>query len=119
MKKLLTLAVMLCVFLQVSADSWTDSNGIVWSFTVSEGKAIDVKPYNKNSIPAELVIPEKMDSYPVTSIGGSAFFDCSALTSINIPNSVTSIGEYAFFGCTGLTSLTIPDSVTIVGFYAF
>lgn len=29
-----------------------------------------------------------------------------------IPDSVTSIGEYAFYGCTSLTSITIPDSVT-------
>ena len=34
----------------------------------------------------------------VTSIGQSAFSDCSSLTSINIPSSVTSIGEYAFSG---------------------
>ena len=35
----------------------------------------------------------------VTSIGESAFRKCTALTSINIPNSVTSIGESAFSYC--------------------
>ncbi len=55
----------------------------------------------------------------VTTIGGSAFEDCSGLTSITIPDSVTSIGEYAFYWCTGLTSITIPDSVTTIGDYAF
>ena len=55
----------------------------------------------------------------VTSIVGSAFYGCSALTSINIPNSVTSIGTFAFYGCSALTSITIPNSVTSIGSYAF
>ena len=52
-------------------------------------------------------------------IAGSAFEDCTGLTSITIPNSVTSIGDWAFYGCTGLTSITIPDSVTSIGDSAF
>lgn len=35
----------------------------------------------------------------VTSIGDRAFFNCSSLTSITIPNTITSIGDYAFSNC--------------------
>ena len=55
----------------------------------------------------------------VTSIGDYAFFDCFKLTSVTIPNSVTIIGESAFWSCSGLTSITIPNSVTSIGRYAF
>ncbi len=55
----------------------------------------------------------------VTSIGSSAFYKCTGLTSIEIGNSVTSIGSSAFSDCTGLTSITIPNSVTSIGDYAF
>ena len=55
----------------------------------------------------------------VTSIGESAFYGCSGLTSVTIPASVTSIGYCAFYGCSGLTSVTIPDSVTSIHGSAF
>ena len=55
----------------------------------------------------------------VTSIGRSAFYNCTGLTSVTIPNSVTSIGRSAFYNCTGLTSVTIPNSVTSIGNNAF
>ena len=51
----------------------------------------------------------------VTSIGESAFYNCTSLTSVTIPDSVTSIGDWVFSGCTSLTSVTIPDSVTSIG----
>ncbi|MDY4186623.1 MAG: leucine-rich repeat domain-containing protein, partial [Candidatus Borkfalkiaceae bacterium] len=67
----------------------------------------------------EIVIPSVYNNKPVTSIGNSAFSDCSGLTSIIIPESVTSIGNWAFSDCSGLTSITIPESVTSIGHFAF
>ena len=70
-----------------------------------------------------LVIPRVISYggaiYSVTSIGGFAFYKCSGLKFITIPESVTSIGEWAFFACSGLTTITIPCSVTSIDEGAF
>lgn len=54
----------------------------------------------------------------VISIGNEAFYGCTGLQSITIPESVTSIGTYAF-ASTGIKSITIPDNVTSIGADAF
>ena len=55
----------------------------------------------------------------VTSIGEKAFYNCSSLTSIILPETITRIGKYAFQNCSSLMSMTIPNSVTEIGEYAF
>ena len=71
----------------------------------------------------DVIIPETVTyngtTYSVTEIGGWAFYYCSGLTSITIPNSVTSIGDEAFCGCSGLTSIDIPNSVISIKRKAF
>ena len=69
--------------------------------------------YRCSSLTA-ITIPEG-----VTSIGGSAFQYCSSLTAITIPEGVTSIGSSAFEYCSSLTSITIPEGVTSIGSSAF
>lgn len=67
----------------------------------------------------KLIIPEKIEGKPVTSIGQAAFSSCQLLTSITIPTTVTNIGVDAFKGCTGLTSIDLPDAITSIGNGAF
>lgn len=71
-------------------------------------KTAEVAP---SSYPGDIVIPASVEynsvTYSVTSIGDGAFFECTGLTSVEIPNSVTSIGAAAFLYCTGLTSIDV------------
>ncbi len=70
-----------------------------------------------------IIVPKTVSNngrtYSVTSIGISAFYNCSDLASVTIPDSVTSIGDRAFLECSGLASVTIDNSVTSIGNYAF
>ena len=95
---------------------WADNNTLAVSYAYkSLSYSID---YAGN-----VVIPESVEyngmTYPVTSICNGAFWNCSGLTSVTIPNSVISIGEQTFYGCSGLTSVNIGNSVTSIGGSAF
>ncbi len=57
------------------------------------------------------------ENIQLTEISDYAF-NGTAISSINIPESVTSIGEYAF-GQTAISSISIPDGVTSIGNSAF
>ena len=48
-------------------------------------------------------------TYNVTSIGDAAFYECSGLISINIPNSVTAIGQWTFDYCSGLRRIQVEN----------
>lgn len=94
----------------------------IW-YTSSDGKI--VVPKSTNALP-KIVSNTYVDGKgvfkfetDVTSIGGGAFYGCSGLTSIVIPDSVTSIGILAFVGCDGLTFIEIPNSVTNIEGGAF
>lgn len=54
-----------------------------------------------------------------TSISGSAFYQCTSLTSVIIPETMVSIGGSAFSGCTALSSITFLASTTSIGSSAF
>lgn len=55
----------------------------------------------------------------VKSIGECTFTDCTALTSVKLPDGLTSIGHSAFKGCTVLKALDVPASVQFIGMDTF
>ena len=76
------------------SDEQEATEGLI--FDLIDGVSYAVMEYVGTS--AEVYIPSTYQGLPVTTIGGGAFYDCSGLTSITIPDSVTSIGRSAFYG---------------------
>ncbi len=102
-------------------DSYNMDTIIPVSFTVTSENRSQIGYTGEDG--EDLVIPAVFQEddtwYRVTSIGDSAFDNCTGLTSVVIPDSVTSIGYDAFSGCFSLISVVIPDSVTSIGTRAF
>jgi hypothetical protein len=124
----------------VLTNAWQNpASASYWTWT-SDGNEITLTGYTG---PNAVVIPDMLDGLPVTgfgtifspelagsaitsisdganvtTIGNSAFFNCTNLTSISLPNATT-IGGYAFFQCSALTSVTLPNATTIEDFAFF
>ena len=90
-------------------------------YTLTSRFTVEVS--GSTNLTGSLTIPSTVDdgnsTYYVTSIGDSAFYNCSELTNVTISNSVTHIGHRAFRGCSGLTTINIPNSVSSLGASAF
>ena len=95
----------------------TFSQGLAYQVT-SPGRACTIAGIG-TCTDKDVIIPEEIDGHRVTSIGDSAFKDCSSPVSMLIPNSVLSIGTYAFSGCRSLKNVNISNSVTSIGAGAF
>ncbi len=53
------------------------------------------------------------------TIAYGAFYGCTELVGVTLPNTVVSIGENAFYDCSSLASVVIPENVTYIGYGAF
>ncbi len=120
LKKLMTALLLLCC--TAASAQYFEVDGIYYNILSSEDKTVEVTS-GSNKYTGAVTIPASVTynsiTYSVTSIGQSTFYNCTDLTSIEIPSSVTSIGGSAFFYCYNLTSIEIPSSVTSIGSLVF
>ena len=96
-------------------------NGITYELD-STRKTAEVAGYTAD-IPAACVIPATItddgQTYSVVGIREGGLYNCSAITSLTIPEGVKEIGWRAMTGCTNLQEVSLPHSIIYVGYYAF
>ena len=131
---LITIIGVLFFAITSSRSASTVVNGITWYYTVSNGEATYV--YTSYNVSGDVVIPDMLGGYPVTSIGRSngtstnnsynmfnkgyrTTSQVNTMDSLTIPSTVKTILPYAFKGVKVNNGIRIPKSVTNVGEYAF
>ena len=122
MKKYFLLSLLMLLSVMASADA-VEIDGICYNLESSGETLIAIVKSGSTKYSGEVVIPKTItyegDIYDVTIIGEKAFYFCTNLTSVTIPNSVSIIEDEAFEGCSDLSSVSIPNSVKRIGGSAF
>ena len=123
-----TLAIVgLLMSINVFAEGFTADNGLAYTIleTTDGSKAVEVTYTNSKggSYTGDIVVPAQVTSegvtYNVTGVGAKAFYKCTGMTSVVLPEGLKSIAKEAFYGCTALPAITIPSTVTEILSYAF
>ena len=87
---------------------------------IGEGKKN--RPAVATTTPGTLVIPEKVQrsstTYTVVAVAPYAFYGCTELRGVTLPNTVEEIGDYAF-NMSGIERFCVSDNVSYIGTSAF
>lgn len=120
-KRLVLLVMALAGSISADAESFTKS-GVHYNIIDKEGFAVEVvagetKYQGTVTIPATVTHDNK--TYNVKVIGGSAFYDCTDLVTVEIGSKVEEIGTYAFWNCNSLKNINWSNNIRSYGNGAF
>lgn len=96
-----------------SSDCWFHIPTTIQKITISSANIIPENAFINCSFLTTVIIESG------SSIGDSAFKDCTNISQLEVPSSAKSIGDEAFSGCQSLISINISDATTVIGEYAF
>lgn len=88
---------------------------------INDGEASLVGSYSQseNIVIPQTITDDKNNTYIISSIGRTAFYQNSNLREVKLPESLKSIGDSAFYYNTKLQEITLPASLTEIGKNAF
>lgn len=125
MKKTSTLFIMLLLSVAaLTAQTKYRLDGVIYElYSPIGGTPYAIATDNILNIDTYLKMPDAIVkdgvSYPITTIGKSAFESCVHLNTIELSNSVKIIEPYAFRYCNKLSNVTLSNTLETIGNYAF
>jgi len=115
-KLITTLLCLACCCAVACADTFSES-GINYLTLSDNTVAVTTGTYS-GTITVPQTVSHGGTSYTVTEIGDSAFFKCTEVTAVTIPQTITRLGKRSF-SKTAITEFTITKNVTELGVYCF
>lgn len=98
---------------------WIKTDSTVFNYTVKEGVATITGRKNKTEKQTILVIPTYINTYEVKKIDKIAFAYDDMLEKVIICEGIETIKGGAFYGCSRLKEIIIPESVLLMENVAF
>ncbi len=99
--------------------TYTDENGDAFTYEYITSTSVAITAFSGNDEPHTVTVPAKIDAYDVTAIAEQAFYACSNISSLTLPEGLTTIGAYAFANCEVLTEVSLPKTLETVEKGAF
>ena len=123
MKKIMF--VLLSILMPLLANGATTTfqvGGINYETLEEDNQAVNVT-YGSTKYSGDIVIPATVTyggkTYSVKKIGQGAFWECTGLKSIVLPEGLVEIENSSFTGCTGLKAITFPSTLISIQEYRY
>ena len=117
-KRLILLALLILLSVTAVPVFAADGDGAEnYLYSVSGDSVTLTKYFGEND--TEIVIPVEIDGIPVTKIGEKCFEDHEEIQRVILPDTLKVIDYRAFYGCSGLTEMNLPESLEKTGGWVF
>ena len=118
MKKLLTFLLMLTLMASFVVPGLADYGDGLDDYLYSTGSSgVTLTKYFGEG-ESTLVLPTEVEGLPVTRIGEKCFEDHDEIEAVVLPETLKVIGYRAFYGCSKLSDMNLPDSLEQTGGWA-
>ena len=113
-------------WLEVSIGAWNDpllsarkhyaaTSDDYFDYTLLDDGTYSIRAKDVNDLPDEIILPSAYNGNSITKIDSFAFYNCTNLKNITIPDSILEISQYAFANCSNLVNINLREGLCVIG----